>query len=189
MFCYVILMLLSLLYLMFGLVFRTEQARLVLALHHQVLVLQGQLGKRPSLMSSERLALVPSSLLLGKEKLREARLIVKPETLVGWYRAIVRRQWRLLSGRKPGRPPAIAPEMVSLSTGDETPLTALLASPLTAGILPWETVGRCLRAPFLLAGIPLRSGACSEHASGPIAPITDPTPECTQAGRTGAWLS
>jgi len=30
--------------------------------------------------------------------------IVKPETLVGWHRAIVRRHWRLLSWRKPGRP-------------------------------------------------------------------------------------
>jgi hypothetical protein len=72
-------------------VFRSQQARLVLALHHQVLVLQRQLGKRPSLVQGERVALVLSSLLLGKEKLREALLIVKPETLVGWHRAIVRR--------------------------------------------------------------------------------------------------
>ena len=70
-------------YLLFGLVFRGEQARLVLALRHQVLVLQRQLGKRPSLVPVERLALVLSSLLLGKEKLREALLIVRPETLVG----------------------------------------------------------------------------------------------------------
>jgi putative transposase len=110
MFWYVMLMLLSPLYLMFGLVFRGEQARLVLALHHQVLVLQRQLGKRPSLVPVERLALVLSSLLLGKEKLREALLIVKPETLVGWHRAIVRRHWRLLSRRKAGRPPEITPE-------------------------------------------------------------------------------
>jgi len=39
MFWYVILMLFSPLYLMFGLVFRSEQARLVLALYHQVLIL------------------------------------------------------------------------------------------------------------------------------------------------------
>jgi transposase InsO family protein len=111
MFWFVILMLSSPLYLMFGLVFRSEQARLVLALHHQVLILQRQLGKRPSLVPIERLALVLSSLLLGKKKLTEALLIVTPETLVGWHRAIVRRHWRFLSRRKPGRPPEITPEM------------------------------------------------------------------------------
>ena len=48
------LMLFSPLYLTFGLAFRGEQARLVLALHHQVLILQPQLGKRPSLVPSVR---------------------------------------------------------------------------------------------------------------------------------------
>ena len=108
MFWYVILMLFSPLYLFFGLVFRSEQARVVLALHHQVLILQRPLGKRPSLVPGERLALVLSSLLLGKEMLREALLIVRPETLVGWHRAIVRRHWRFLSQRGqavPGRSP------------------------------------------------------------------------------------
>ena len=114
MFWYVVLMLFSPLYLFFGLVFRSEQARLVLALHHQVLILQRQLGKRPSLVPTERLALVLSSLLLGKERLREALLVVKPEALVGWHRAIVRRHWRLLSRRKPGRPPEITLEMEQL---------------------------------------------------------------------------
>jgi len=114
MFWYVMLMLFSPLYLFFGLVFRGEQARLVLALYHQVLVLQRQLGKRPSLVPVERLALVLSSLLLGKEKLREALLIVRPETLVGWHKAIVRRHWRFLSRRKPGRPPEITSEMEQL---------------------------------------------------------------------------
>jgi len=107
MFWYVMLMLFSPLYLMLGLVFRSQQARLVLALYQQVLILQRQLGKRPTLAPSERLALVLSSLLLGKEKLREALLIVRPETLVGWHR-------RLVSRRKPGRPPEITPEMEQL---------------------------------------------------------------------------
>ncbi|MBE9566338.1 MAG: hypothetical protein IMF16_06290 [Proteobacteria bacterium] len=72
MFWYVMLMLFSPLYLMFGLVFRSEQARLVLALYQQVLILQRQLGKRPSLVPIERLALVLSSLLLGKATLEAA---------------------------------------------------------------------------------------------------------------------
>jgi hypothetical protein len=61
MFWYLMLMLFSPLYLMFGLVFRSEQARLVLAFHHHVLVLQRQLGRRPSLVPIDRLALVLSN--------------------------------------------------------------------------------------------------------------------------------
>ena len=83
----------------------------MLALYRQLLILQRQLGKRPSLVAIERLAPVLSSLLLGEEKLRETLLVVKPETLVGWHRAIVRRHWRFLSRKKPGRPPEITPEM------------------------------------------------------------------------------
>jgi len=111
MFWHTMLLLFSPIYLMFGLVFRSEQARLILALYQPVLILQRQLGKRPSLIPAERLALILSSLLLGKARLAEALGIVKPETLVGWRRAIVRRHWRLLSRRKPGRPVEITPEM------------------------------------------------------------------------------
>jgi transposase InsO family protein len=114
MFWHVILVLFSPVYLMFALLFRDDRARLVVALYQQVLVLQRHVGKRPSLVKGERLALVPSGLLLAKERLGEALMIVKPETLVGWHRAIVRRQWRLLSRRKPGRPPEITPEMEQL---------------------------------------------------------------------------
>jgi len=114
MFWHLILVLLSPLYLMFALVFRSDQARLVVALYQQVLVLQRQLGKQPSLVKGERLALVLSGLLLARKRLGDALLIVKPETLVRWHRAIVRRHWRLLSRRKPGRPPEITPEMEQL---------------------------------------------------------------------------
>ncbi len=94
-----------------------------MALHHQVLVLHPQLGKRPSLVPGERLALVLSSLLLGKGKLRETLLVVKPDTLVGWHRAIVRRHCRFLPRRKPGRPAGITSEMAQwvLQIGRENP--------------------------------------------------------------------
>jgi transposase InsO family protein len=114
MFWHLILVLFSPLYLVFGLVFRSDQARLVVTLYQQVLVLQRQLGKQPSLVKGERLALVLSGLLLVRKRLGDALLVVKPETLVRWHRAIVRRHWRLLSRRKPGRPPEITPEMEQL---------------------------------------------------------------------------
>jgi len=41
---------------MFGLLSQDDRARLVMALYQQVLVLQRQVGKRPSLVRGERLA-------------------------------------------------------------------------------------------------------------------------------------
>ena len=76
---------------MFALLFRDDRARLVVALYQQVLVLQRHVGKRPSLVREERLALVLSGLLLARKGLAETLMIVKPETLVRWHRAIVRR--------------------------------------------------------------------------------------------------
>jgi hypothetical protein len=40
-----------------------------------------------------------------KQRLLNALLIVKPATLVGWHRQIVRRHWTFKQKRKPGRPP------------------------------------------------------------------------------------
>jgi len=150
MFWYLLLMLFSPLYLMFGLVFRGEQARLVLALHHQVLVLQRQLGKRPSLVPGERLALVLSSRLLGKAKLKEALLIVKPETLVGWHRAIVRRHCSICRARpltrirpkaisSPARCSAVSSTTtaVSASNGVLGHSSTIWCHSGAAGVAPW----------------------------------------------------
>jgi len=65
MFWHVILVLYPPVYLMLALLFRDDRARLVVTLYQQVLVLQRQLGKRPSLVKGERLAL--SGLLLATE--------------------------------------------------------------------------------------------------------------------------
>jgi len=118
MFWYLMLMLFSPLYLMFALLFRDDRARLVLALYQRVLILQRQLGKRPSLAKGERLALVLSSLLVAKQRVTGALLIVKPETLVGWHRAIVRRHWTFRTTRRPGRPPEITPELEQTGAAD-----------------------------------------------------------------------
>jgi len=87
--------------------------REILALRQQVLILQRQLGKRPRLVRGERLALLLTCLRMRKEQLLSSLLIVKPSTLVGWYRQIVRRHWTFEQKRKPGRPP-IDPEAEQL---------------------------------------------------------------------------
>ncbi|NDJ79073.1 MAG: transposase [Chloroflexi bacterium] len=41
----------------------------------------------------------------AREALAESVRLFKPDTLIGWHRAIVRRKWTYKQGRKPGRPP------------------------------------------------------------------------------------
>ncbi len=41
----------------------------------------------------------------AREALAESVRLFKPDTFVGWHRAIVRRKWTFKQGRKPGRPP------------------------------------------------------------------------------------
>ncbi len=41
----------------------------------------------------------------AREVLDESVRLFKPETLIGWHRALVRRKWTFKQGRKPGRPP------------------------------------------------------------------------------------
>ena len=83
--------------------------REILALRQQVLILQRQLGKRPRLRRGERLALLLTCLRMKKQRLLSSLLIVKPDTVVGWHRQIVRWHWTFKKKRKPGRPP-IDPE-------------------------------------------------------------------------------
>ena len=78
--------------------------REILALRQQVLVLRRQLGKRPRLSRSERLALLLTCLRMKKQRLLDTVLIVNPATLIGWHRQIVRRHWTFKQKRKPGRP-------------------------------------------------------------------------------------
>ena len=78
--------------------------REILALRQQVLILQRRLAKRPRLSRSERQALLLTFSGIKKRQLLASLMIVKPATLVGWHRQIVRRHWTFRGKRKPGRP-------------------------------------------------------------------------------------
>jgi putative transposase len=41
----------------------------------------------------------------AREALAESIRLFKPDTVIGWHRALVRRKWTFKQGRKPGRPP------------------------------------------------------------------------------------
>ena len=106
MFWYLVLLLFSPIYSVVLRLLRDERDRELLALRQQVLVLRRQLGKRPQLSHGDRLALLLACTHMRKRQLAETLLIVRPATLVGWHRAIVRRHWTFRQKRRPGRPRA-----------------------------------------------------------------------------------
>jgi putative transposase len=109
MFWHIVLVLLSPLAALIGRLTPGDEDREILALRQQVLILQRQLGNRPRLMRSERLALLLTCLRMKREQLLRSLLIVKPDTVVGWHRQTVRRHWTFKQKRKPGRP-RVGPE-------------------------------------------------------------------------------
>ena len=75
----------------------------VLALRHQLAVLQRRTNKRPSLRPADRLLWVILSRVWAQW--RSALVIVKPETVIAWQRNGFRLYWRWKSrAGKPGRP-------------------------------------------------------------------------------------
>ena len=90
-----------------------DRDRQVLALRHQVLVLQRRLGKRPRLTRGEKLTLLLACARMKWRQLLDCLMIIKPATLVGWHRQIVRRHWTFPRKCSPGRP-RTNPEAVQL---------------------------------------------------------------------------
>ena len=104
MFWHTILLLLSPLAALIGRLVVDDRDREILALRQQIPILRRQLGRRPCLTRGERLALLLTCLRMKKQQLRNSLLIVKPDTLIGWPRQIVRRHWTFKHKRRPGRP-------------------------------------------------------------------------------------
>jgi transposase InsO family protein len=83
---------------------RDDRDRQVLALRQQVLILQRQLGKRLQLSRGKRLAMLLICMRMKPRQWADRLMIVKPATLIGWHRQIVRRHWTFQPRRRPGRP-------------------------------------------------------------------------------------
>lgn len=74
----------------------------ILALRHQVLVLQRQI-KRARFTNTDRAVLAVLSRAIGRDRIGRVMLIVKPATVLGWHRRLVARHWTHRSPRA-GRP-------------------------------------------------------------------------------------
>jgi hypothetical protein len=82
----------------------------ILALRHQLTVLQRQLGsQRPQLRPKDRAFLAALLVPLSRATLRRLRLLVSPDTVLRWHRDLVKhRHARASVNRGPGRPRTLA---------------------------------------------------------------------------------
>src|SRR5215210_6370 len=77
----------------------------ILALRHQVLVLQRQVP-RPKLTDTDRTILAVLAKAIDRNRLAEVFLIVQPATVLGWHRRLVACRWTH-PHRRAGRPPTL----------------------------------------------------------------------------------
>jgi len=80
----------------------------ILALRHQLAVLQRQLGgQRVRFEPADRAWLARCTTALPKPTVHRLRLLVRPDTLLRWHRNLIARKWTY-PRRRPGRPPVQA---------------------------------------------------------------------------------
>jgi putative transposase len=72
----------------------------IVVLRHELAVLRRQVA-RPRLQESDRVFLAAASRLLSRTG--QQSFFVRPDTLLGWHRRLVRKRWTY-AGRRPGRP-------------------------------------------------------------------------------------
>ncbi|GAB3900672.1 hypothetical protein GCM10029964_088360 [Kibdelosporangium lantanae] len=81
----------------------------ILALRHQIAVLQRQLGNTKTRFSPADRALLAALLhRLPRQTLHKLRLLVRPDTILRWHRDLLRRHHAKMSRpKRPGRPRTI----------------------------------------------------------------------------------
>jgi putative transposase len=81
----------------------------ILALRHQLTVLQRQLGnEKVRFTPADRAFLAASLYRLPPEALRRLRLLVRPDTILRWHRDLTSRRHAARSTpKRPGRPPTV----------------------------------------------------------------------------------
>ena len=102
-------MLVSLVYLLFRRALAVAALRVrsrefkeleIMVLRHELAVLRRQIA-RPRLEENDRVFLAAASRLLSRTS--QQSFFVRPDTLLGWHRQLVRRRWTY-AARRPGRP-------------------------------------------------------------------------------------
>ncbi len=81
----------------------------ILALRHQITVLERQLGANRARFAPEDRAFLAALLVpLPRQVLRQLRLLVQPDTVLRWHRDLIKqRHARTCRPKRPGRPPTV----------------------------------------------------------------------------------
>jgi putative transposase len=83
----------------------------ILLLRHQLRIVERKQPHGPQIARWQKAPLAALAVRMkdkasnAREALAEGMRLFKPDTVLGWHRAIVRRKWTFKQGRKPGRPP------------------------------------------------------------------------------------
>ena len=91
---------------------RTALAAELLALRHQLLVLRQRGRRRVQVRAADRLLWV--ALARVRSHWRDALILVKPETVIGWNRRGFRCYWRWKGRARPAGRPALSSELIEL---------------------------------------------------------------------------
>jgi transposase InsO family protein len=87
-----------------------------LLVKHQLLVLNRPRQRAPQLRPTDRVIAGPCALLMRPSRVLKSAIVLRPSTIMGFHRALVKRKYRLLftphRGRKPG-PKGPTPEMIA----------------------------------------------------------------------------
>ena len=99
-----------------GMLFVSGDARdaEILALRHQIMVLQRQIN-RPRFSSTDRTVLIVLGSAMNRARRNSAFLIVKPDTVLRWHKQRIRQHWTQSPNKPRGRPP-IDPQLRRLIT-------------------------------------------------------------------------
>jgi hypothetical protein len=83
----------------------------IMLLRQQLRIVERKQERGPQIPRWQKLPLAALTVRLkdkasnAREALADNVRLFKPDTVIGWHRALVRRKWTFKQGRKPGRPP------------------------------------------------------------------------------------
>src|SRR5665647_484625 len=83
----------------------------ILLLRHQLTLLRRQVDVRPKMTWADRALLAVLVGVIPRVRRAGLRLVVTPDTVLRWHRAVVRRRWAEKSrSQRPGRRPCAVPK-------------------------------------------------------------------------------